>query len=383
MEGLDAYNLETPGSIAHAVDSNVEKSSIPHESGMAIGGSLENSLSGSSIAHGDSILGKLHIDNSRCIAAHPQGSTFLSEPPALPRPSKRMRVMPSSSVVMETTDSDVSFEESTEEAKKRKLTHEAPGKKDEDEAPTDSGSMEVRNFGSDSNTRPRFRVTTAQSSSFRCRRCLLRISKYHLCVQPTDTSKAWWFHVSCAKDSIGSYNPQEIEGVSELSEGNQELLCNLLTAKIEYSLWRERTRRAFCTGCAEPIPLRTFRIAECTSLGKKHKYHVYHHLQCTSYPLREIMWIQGWKRMKKVDRQAVLDRIEEIKLLVDKENQELDPDELVQASFQGEIRLSPKGLGASLLPFQVEGFSWMVHQELHVPEIRGGILADEMVCTHS
>lgn len=35
-------------------------------------------------------------------------------------------------------------------------------------------------------------------------------------------------------------------------------------------------------------------------------------------------------------------------------------------------------LTANLLPFQVEGFSWMRHQEVKCPEIRGGILADEM-----
>jgi len=33
---------------------------------------------------------------------------------------------------------------------------------------------------------------------------------------------------------------------------------------------------------------------------------------------------------------------------------------------------------ATLLPFQVEGTSWMHHQEVNVPEARGGILADEM-----
>ena len=33
---------------------------------------------------------------------------------------------------------------------------------------------------------------------------------------------------------------------------------------------------------------------------------------------------------------------------------------------------------ATLLPFQVEGFSWMRHQEVMEEEIRGGILADEM-----
>ena len=46
--------------------------------------------------------------------------------------------------------------------------------------------------------------------------------------------------------------------------------------------------------------------------------------------------------------------------------------------FQGVTRSPAKGLVADLLPFQVEGVSWMYHQEVHKPEIRGGILADEM-----
>ena len=51
--------------------------------------------------------------------------------------------------------------------------------------------------------------------------------------------------------------------------------------------------------------------------------------------------------------------------------EELRPDELVQEAFQGEIRPNPPGLVANLLPFQVEGFSWMIGQE---KKDRGGIL---------
>jgi SNF2 family DNA or RNA helicase len=40
-----------------------------------------------------------------------------------------------------------------------------------------------------------------------------------------------------------------------------------------------------------------------------------------------------------------------------------------------------RSLVANLLPFQVEGFSWMRHQEVMCSDIRGGILADEMGTT--
>ena len=70
--------------------------------------------------------------------------------------------------------------------------------------------------------------------------------------------------------------------------------------------------------------------------------------------------------------------MEESKIEIQKENEELDPDELVPVAFQGETRSPPTGLTATLLPFQVEGASWMYHQEVHAPTIRGGILGDEM-----
>lgn len=56
---------------------------------------------------------------------------------------------------------------------------------------------------------------------------------------------------------------------------------------------------------------------------------------------------------------------------------------LTKLSYVGSLRNKLNShilisLTANLLPFQVEGFSWMRHQEVKCPEIRGGILADEM-----
>jgi hypothetical protein len=88
--------------------------------------------------------------------------------------------------------------------------------------------------------------------------------------------------------------------------------------------------------------------------------------------------VGGWRKLKKEDYETLALRVEESKLEMIKENEEIQPDELVQAAFQGEIRKSPPGLTADLLPFQVEGASWMYCQEVNVPENRGGTLADEM-----
>jgi DNA repair protein RAD16 len=88
--------------------------------------------------------------------------------------------------------------------------------------------------------------------------------------------------------------------------------------------------------------------------------------------------VGGYKQLKKEDYKELVKRVEASKVEIQAENEELDPDELVPVCFQGEIRPPPKGLVADLLPFQVEGTSWMYHQEVHEPTIRGGILADEM-----
>jgi hypothetical protein len=146
--------------------------------------------------------------------------------------------------------------------------------------------------------------------------------------------------------------------------------------RVEYS----STGRATCKGCDARIQKQDLRIAERPLFRGKPGFVVYRHLKCTIFMevIQRIQDVGGWRKLKKGDRETLKDRIEESKLLVEKENQELEPDELVQASFQGEIRKPPPGLVATLLPFQVEGTAWMYHQEVHVPEIRGGILADEM-----
>eukprot|EP00529_Nitzschia_sp_RCC80_P032990 CAMPEP_0113473798 /NCGR_PEP_ID=MMETSP0014_2-20120614/18237_1 /TAXON_ID=2857 /ORGANISM="Nitzschia sp." /LENGTH=129 /DNA_ID=CAMNT_0000366591 /DNA_START=131 /DNA_END=517 /DNA_ORIENTATION=+ /assembly_acc=CAM_ASM_000159 len=86
--------------------------------------------------------------------------------------------------------------------------------------------------------------------------------------------------------------------------------------------------------------------------------------------------VGGWRRLKESDRKRLEAQVHESVRLVEQENEELDADELVQAEFKGETRSSPPGLAATLLPFQVEGVSWMYCQEIE--NVKGGILADEM-----
>jgi SNF2 family DNA or RNA helicase len=107
---------------------------------------------------------------------------------------------------------------------------------------------------------------------------------------------------------------------------------------------------------------------------------VYRHLKCAlfseSITLKD--HVGGWRRLTLEDQQALQERIETSLVLLEKEDQDLHADELVETKFQGQMRTKPPGLVGTLLPFQQEGVSWMYHQERHLPELRGGILADEM-----
>ena len=93
--------------------------------------------------------------------------------------------------------------------------------------------------------------------------------------------------------------------------------------------------------------------------------------------------MDGAEDLKPDDYELLAERIEESVEEMKKEQEELEPDELVQVKFEGEIRPCPPGLTATLLPFQVEGASWMYHQEVNEPAIRGGVLAGKSSCGSS
>lgn len=147
--------------------------------------------------------------------------------------------------------------------------------------------------------------------------------------------------------------------------------------QVEYAT----SGRATCRRCDEVILKGTLRVSHVPLFRGKPGYRVYRHLECSVFTedIVDVGQIGGWRKIKRQsleDYERLVVRVEESKLEIEKEKEELEPDELVQVNFEGEIRSAPPGLTATLLPFQIEGFSWMHHQEINVPEIRGGILAD-------
>mmetsp|Transcript_21216 Transcript_21216/g.61748 ORF Transcript_21216/g.61748 Transcript_21216/m.61748 type:complete len:1336 (-) Transcript_21216:330-4337(-) len=145
---------------------------------------------------------------------------------------------------------------------------------------------------------------------------------------------------------------------------------------VEYS----KTGRATCRRCDKRIEKGQIRIGHTPLFRGKPGFKVYRHLHCAVFSEDVVCAedVDGYSDLEPDDHPKLAARVEESKEEIKREMEELEPDELVQVSFQGEIRSSPPGLTANLLPFQVEGVSWMYHQEVKETTTRGGILADEM-----
>ena len=144
--------------------------------------------------------------------------------------------------------------------------------------------------------------------------------------------------------------------------------------RVEYAT----TGRATCKGCDERIEKNILRVSSRPLFRGKPGFTVYRHLTCQTFPeeITRVEEVGGWRRLTPDDRALLAKQLDDSKLRIEEENQELDADELVQHAFQGTIREAPPGCAATLLPFQREGVSWMYNQERS--DVSGGILADEM-----
>ena len=152
-----------------------------------------------------------------------------------------------------------------------------------------------------------------------------------------------------------------------------------------YSVGYAPTGRATCRRCDELINKSEVRVSHRPLFRGQRGFTVYRHLRCATFEnvVKRARDVNGWGRLKQKDLRALEERILISAKEMEEEAKEVQPDELVQTAFCGEIRSAPPCLTASLLPFQVEGFSWMRHQEVNdeaaaTGACRGGILADEM-----
>ena len=170
------------------------------------------------------------------------------------------------------------------------------------------------------------------------------------------------------QESIDAVESGAIDGCGGLNQGS--------TFVIEYA----KTGRSTCKRCDVRIQKNEIRVGHRPLFRGKPGYQIYKHLKCIVFS-EEIQCAEdvgGYENLTEEDYCALAARVDESAKEVEMEKEELEPDELVQKQFQGEIRDAPKGMTANLLPFQKEGASWMYKQETSCPEVRGGILADEM-----
>ena len=140
-----------------------------------------------------------------------------------------------------------------------------------------------------------------------------------------------------------------------------------------------KSGRATCRRCDEKILKGQLRIGHTPLFRGIPGYTVYRHLQCAVFGehIKTAEDVDGCSDLEEDDYERLKTRVAESVEEIKQEQEALEPDELVPVQFKGEIRSPPPGLTANLLPFQVEGSSWMVHQEVKEPEIRGGVMADE------
>ena len=108
-------------------------------------------------------------------------------------------------------------------------------------------------------------------------------------------------------------------------------------------------------------------------------YTKWQHIHCTIFhrSVTSSSAIDGYQELNQEMKVIVDQRIIESMNEVDADGQPIDPDELVRKDWSEEKEPSDDLL-MPLLPYQKEGLGWMSHQE--TTSMRGGILADEMVC---
>jgi len=138
--------------------------------------------------------------------------------------------------------------------------------------------------------------------------------------------------------------------------------------------------RSTCRRCDAVIDKGTLRVSHQPLFRGKPGFRVFRHLTCALFspPVQAPRHVAGWRQLTPDDVARLAQRIHASRAELEWEQQELSPDELIPVVFAGETRAPPPGVTVTLLPFQTEGVSWMYHQEVHVPKLRGGLLADEM-----
>jgi hypothetical protein len=184
--------------------------------------------------------------------------------------------------------------------------------------------------------------------------------------------------IDSTKEEDNDDDDEMIEVVSQSGSDGAGTSFSTISNGIGFFVEYSKTSRATCRRCDLPINKGQMRVGHKPLFRGQQGFVVYRHLHCAVFPpnLLEGYQLEGYDSMIIEDQKLIDQRLNESAKEVQEENEEIQPDELLVPTFQGEKRSAPPGLSADLLPFQVDGQSWMYAQE-QTP-YRGGILADEM-----
>lgn len=99
------------------------------------------------------------------------------------------------------------------------------------------------------------------------------------------------------------------------------------TFQVEYS----PTGRATCRRCDATITKGSVRISHVPLFRGKPGFRVYRHVHCALFDetVHSLQDVGGWKKMQADDQQVLESRIQEARMEMEQENEEMGPDELV------------------------------------------------------
>lgn len=128
-------------------------------------------------------------------------------------------------------------------------------------------------------------------------------------------------------------------------EGGQPDGNGSLNQPIPFRIEYAPTGRATCRTCDERIEKGTVRVGHCPLFRGKPGYVVFRHLECTifSEDVTCAKDVEEWEALEEEELERLEAQVEVSKEKIREEMEELEPDELVQKSFRGEIRKEPKG----------------------------------------
>ena len=179
---------------------------------------------------------------------------------------------------------------------------------------------------------------------------------------------------------FGSSDSDFVEPISRRSSSKQEPTTEETASPLdlppEYLVELARSGRSECKRCSSLIANKEIRIGIVVE-GDWGLMTRWQHLKCTVFhkSITRADVLDGYDTLDTTTQDIVRERVKQSLNEVDEDDLPVDPGELIRKAWCNSME-PPDELVLPLLPYQKEGLSWMVNQE--ISSHHGGILADEM-----